>query len=79
MTKNIRKDLKGTGDNGKENKLKKEKHQKKFRKKKKRLNKKGQKLENRQMMMMIKQAIWLTHTMSCKVLGMRNLERGVVS
>ena len=26
MTKNIRKDLKGTGDNGKENKLKKEKH-----------------------------------------------------
>ena len=78
MMRNIGKNQKGIGDNGKKDKQGKEKLQKQFRKKKKKSSKKNQKLENVQKKMKIKWAIQLTLAMNCKILGMRNLERRVV-
>ena len=73
MTRNIGKDQKGIGDNGKRDKQEKEKLQKQLGRKKKKLNKKNQKLGNRQKKTKMKQTIQLTPTMDY-----RSSERGTL-
>ena len=79
MMRNIGEDQKRIGDNGKGNKEREEELQKQFRKKKKKLSERNQKLENRQKKIEIKWITQLTLTINCKILGIRNLERRVIS
>ena len=66
MTRNIREDQKGIGDDEKEDKQGEEELQKRFRRKKKKLSEKNQKLGNGQKKTKIKWAIQSIPTMNCK-------------
>ena len=79
MIRNIGEDQKEIGDDGKGNKEREKELQKQFGRKKKKSSKKNQKLENIQKKTKMKWIIQLTPTMNCKILGMRNLEREVIS
>jgi len=76
--RNTRKGWKEIESNSKRDKQEKEVQWKLFEIKTKKLSKKGQKLENEQRKIKTKWATWLTHTMSCKILGTRKLKRGSV-
>ena len=79
MIRNIGEDQKEIGDDGKGNKEREKELQKQFGRKKKKSSKKNQKLENIQKKTKMKWITQLTPTMNCKILGMRNLEKEVIS